>query len=226
MWPPSLPDFYAFGLPPAACVPDTRAVRSITLGSPTLFELPGHGFVGGETLYFQTSASSGVLPAGLSGTTAYLAVKTSSHFFSVTNLDGSPVTITNTGTGFVNVLQDMEPIILQLLGGAASDVMSRAKAYKPPYSGTVPATLTKIACYLAAFDVATRMRVASPQFSMDDVRKKFDTARADLVRLDLGEPLAETVTDATPNTAEMGGVAVPLRPGDFDLPGDRGSCIA
>jgi len=220
-WPPSLQDFYALALSPAACVPDTRSVRSIDVGS-QLFELPGHGLFGGETLYFQTMSSSGALPAGLSPTLAYLAVRRNSHFFGITNLDGSPASFTDIGSGPVNLLEDMEPVIMQMLARRTSDVQSSAKAYKPPYSGDVPIKLIGLVVDLTAFDVAGRLRVASPQFSIDDLRTKYVSAEAERLRLDGGVPLAETVTDTRPTVAKEGAVLVPrpcesmgVGPGEF-----------
>lgn len=218
-WPPTLQDFYALAMSPAACVPDARQVKSINVAA-QLFELPGHGLFGGEVLYFQASGANAAPPTGLATTTAYLAVRRNSHFFGITSLDGSPVTFADVGVGVVNVLEDMEPVVLRMLARRTSDVQSKAKAYSPPYSGDVPLRLTGIAVDLAAFDVSKRMRVASPKFDEKKIEKAYDQAIVDLADLDRGDPLAESLTDATPTVADMGAVSVRLESRHF-LEGDR-----
>lgn len=225
-WPPSLADFYTpRGLAPAACVPDARQVKGVTI-SGTVFELPGHGLQTGDAIYFAAGSTTSALPTGLSAQTTYRAVRLNGHFFSITDANGGAVTITSQGSGVINVLEDMEPKILIALDDARSLVEGKAKAYKPPWT-SAPPWAVRIACNIAAFEVSTFLRVASPRFDPADLRKRYDNALEELDRLNAGQPMAEEPVDQTPTVAEEGPKPVSLlAPGAFDLTNGAGDDIA
>lgn len=234
-WPPTIQDFFAQAMSPAACVPDARQVVSYDWTTST-FEVPQHGFFGGERVRFRVATSQATLPGPIVATQYYtVATPSGPDFFSCVGLTLSAPVQPQPGAlpvqNVFSVLEDATPWIVAILARCVSDVQSAAKAYKPPYTGDVPLKLTGIAMDLAAFHVAKRIRVASPKFSMEDIRLAYTAAREDLAKLDRGDPLAETVVDATPDVAEMGAalatrsdLATGTRP--FDLVDGGGNDLA
>jgi hypothetical protein len=207
-WGLTLSDFFAHGLPPAACVPESRTIQSIDFTS-GLFELPQHGFFGGESVRLRAASSSSILPTGSSRLVYYtVATPPGPDFFSLVGL-----TITDNGSGVVAVMENPNPWILAILGAVSSYIVASHKSTLGPWT-TPPGWAPRIGGHLAAPDVAARLRVSSPK---DDkyfelLRARADLAEAFLAKLDRGEPYSDGVgpVDATPLIAEMGAIAVEL----------------
>lgn len=223
-WPPDLADFYAHGIAAAACVPEVRSVKSVDVAAST-FVLPSHGLVDGDTVQLVAAGANAALPAPTTAAGVYQVKRLSSHAFQLL-LNGTPVVLSAAGSGIVQVLEDVEPKILRILAGCASDLQARATAFLAPWASAPPWAVRR-ACHLAAPDVAVQMRVASPQFDIAALQKRADVAEAFIEKLEKGMPTAERPVDASPTVLEMAPVAVPLRSdGDFDIAGDGGDSIA
>lgn len=211
MWPPTRQDLFRYGLPAAACVPDARALDSITVSGP-VFECRGHGFSGGEIVRFVARPGS-TLPAGIVSPLTWYTVNppTDSDMFTVAGL-----VLSDAGAGTINVVEDIGPKLDDLMARRASWLVSWYKAGQGPWT-TPPQWAAMVVAKLAAFDVAQILRTPSSRFSIDDVRKAHDDAQAFLERLDKGEPYNDGVgpVDATPLVPEMGAVLVHLDGRDF-----------
>ena len=208
-WSATLRDFFAHGLAPAACVPESRQIQSIDHVS-GLFELPQHGFFGGESVRLRTSSSSSTLPTGASRLVYYtVATPSGPDFFSLNGLSMS-----DNGTGVLAVLEDPTPWMLAVLAATSSYVVASHKSTQGPWS-TPPGWAARVACHLAAPDVAARLRASSPKEDkhLEELRARATVAEAFLAKLDRGEPYGDGVgpVDATPNVAEMGSVSVDLK---------------
>lgn len=194
--------FYTHGLPAAACVPESRSLSSVIVVD-SAFELPGHGFAGGEFVRFKALGEGSALCAGLSASALYKIVVISSDLFTVT-LAGLPVTITDEGIGVISVVEDIAVRIDAILEACSSYVDANAKAYKPPFTPPFSPWVTRTVCKLAALDVALVLRRSNPSYSLDDVKAEADKAEAFLARLAKGEPMADNPADQTPGKAEAG----------------------
>lgn len=195
-------DFYTFGLPAAACVPDSRSLASVDASSST-FELPGHGFVESDVLRFVALGAGAALPAGLSAGLLYGAFPIGSDLFQAT-WNGAPVTITTSGAGVIAVVEEIGPKIDRILEARSSYVDANAIAYTPPFRAPFPPWAVQIVCKLAALDVALTLRRSIPGYNLDEVRKEADRAEAFLARLAEGKPTADNPADQTHAIAEAG----------------------
>lgn len=194
--------FYAMGMPPAACVPESRTLSSVIVDS-SAFELPGHGFTGGEFVRFVALGAGAALAAGLDAAQLYEVEVASADLFRAT-LAGAPVVITTAGSGVIAVVEDITAKIDEILEAASSYLDAHAKAYRPPFAPPYPKWATRTVCKLAALDVALVLRRSNPSFNLDDIRTEAEKAEAFLQRLDLGKPTADRPVDQTPSKAEAG----------------------
>lgn len=192
--------FFSLGIAAAACVPESRNLSSVIVAS-SAFELPGHGFEGGELLRFKALGDGAALCAGLSTSALYEVVVVSSDLFTV-KLAGAPVTITTEGTGVISVVEDIAPRIDVILEACSSYLDANAKAYKPPFKAPYPKWVTRTVCKLASLDVALVLRRSNPSYSLDDVKAEAEKAEAFLERLSKGEPTADDPADQSPATRE------------------------
>lgn len=196
--------FFTLGIAAAACVPESRNLSSIIVADST-FELPGHGYDGGELLRFKALGADAELCSGLSAAALYEVVLISSDLFSV-KLAGIPVTITNDGTGVIAVIEDISAKIDEILETNSSYLDAHAKAYKPPFAAPFPKWATRTVCKLSALDVALVLRRSNPSYSLDDIKAEAEKAEAFLARLDQGKPTADNPADQSPAKAEAGAV--------------------
>jgi hypothetical protein len=213
-WVATLQDFFMHGLPPAACVPEVRRVQSVDFPS-GFFELAQHGFQGGEIVRLRASGVGSALPTGASSLT-YYTVNTppGPDFFTLSGL-----TITDNGTGVITVLENPNPWILAMLAACSSYVVASHKSTQGPWT-TPPGWAARVACHLAAPDVATRLRTVSDKDDgeyMKALRARAAVAETFLSKLDKGEPYSDGVgpVDATPMVAEMGPVVFQLESRHF-----------
>jgi hypothetical protein len=205
-WALTLSDFFTHGLPPAACVPESRQAQSVDFTS-GLFELPQHGFFGGERVRLRASGASAALPTGANRLTYYTVdTPPGPDFFSLTGL-----TMTDNGTGVLTVLEDPTPWILAILASVSSYIVASHKATLGPWT-VAPGWAPRVGGHLAAPDVGMRLRISSPQHPLDKLIARAGIADAFLAKLDLGEPYSDGIgpVDATPKIAEMGSVLVKL----------------
>ncbi|HSM93376.1 MAG TPA: hypothetical protein VLT47_10870 [Anaeromyxobacteraceae bacterium] len=192
-WVASRYDLTRFGVTAAALVPEARTAQVVDVPSCT-FALPGHGFGGGEQLEL-APAAGGVLPAGTSAIASYLTKllpSQSSRLFTITNLDGSPVTITDAGSGVLTVLVDMGPTVDAIMAAETSLVVARAKAYRGPWT-TPPAWAPAMVADLAGPRIAKLLRVSSPQYSITDLMTFREQALRQLDSMAKGEPMNDGV---------------------------------
>jgi hypothetical protein len=206
-WSLTLADFWAHGLPPSACVPEARQAQSVDHAS-GLIELPQHGFAGGERIRLRPGSTTSAVPAGTSRLSYYtIATPSGPDFFSLVG-----VTMTDDGSGVITVVEDSTPWILQILASVSSYIVASHKATAGPWT-TPPGWAPMIGGDLAAIRVASRLRVSSPHYKLDDLQKRAERAEAFLAKLDHGEPYSDGVgpVDATPAVAEMGAVSVSLQ---------------
>lgn len=201
-WAPTRRDFHTFGLPAAACTPESRSLSSVDPDA-DVFELPGHGLTEEDLVRFVAIGAGAELPAGLSPSQLYGVVPLGSDLFSVA-LAGVPVSLTSAGAGVVQVVQELGPAIDRILDARARYVDAHAKAYKVPFVEPAPAWAIQTACQLAALDVARVLRTSSPTFRLDDVAAAAAAAEAFCARLAEGEPMADNPADQSPGIAEAG----------------------
>ncbi len=210
-WSATLEDLFTFGLPGATAAPETRQILSVDAATDE-FELPGHALFGGEGVRIRP-ATTGTLPTGLSSRTRYtVATPDDSDFFSLL-LAGSPVSLSDTGSGVLTLLVDITPKLTRIVQARSSYLVARAKAYAGPWD-TPPGWAPQTAAILAAYDVAAVLRVSSPQYSLEDLRTRAEKVEAWIAgSLDKGVPMSDGVgpIDATPAQAEMGSVSVSLK---------------
>lgn len=219
VWAATMQDFFAHGLPPAACVPESRQIASIDFPS-GLFELPQHGFFGGERVRLRAMSTASALPTGSSRLTYYtVATPPGPDFFSLVGL-----TMTDDGSGVLAAMEDPTPWILSILAAISSYIVASHKSTQGPWT-TPPGWAARVAGHLAAPDVATRLRASSPK---DDkylgwLRDRAAVAESFLAKLDRGEAYGDGVgpVDATPLVAEMGAVSVELESRHFLEHGHR-----
>lgn len=194
--------FYALGLPAAACTPESRSLSSVIAASDA-FELLGHGFSEGDLVRFVALGEGAALPAGLSAAELYEIDPTSSDLFKV-KLAGVPVAIADAGEGVIAVVEDIASKIDEALEAASSYLDAHAKAYKPPFKTPYPKWATRTVCKLAALDVALVLRRSNPSYSLDDIKAEAEKAEAFLARLDAGKPTADDPADQSPGKPEAG----------------------
>lgn len=218
-WTLTLADFWAHGLPPAACVPEARLVASVDVGT-GLFELAQHGFFGGEIVRLRASGTGSALPTGTSRLT-YYTVETppGPDFFALAG-----VTMTDAGAGVITVLENPLPWILAILAAVSSLIVASHTATLGPWA-VPPGWAPMVGGQLAAYRVGKRLRTSSPLYKLDDLRKDAEAAQVFLDKLTAGKPYNDGVgpVDATPLVAEEGPIAVELEGRQFqDGPdGDR-----
>jgi len=216
-WPPSVADLCTFGLASSTLAPEQRTlVGANPAGS--LFELRAHAFAGGESVRIVPSGTGSVLPTGLSYSTRYTVLPPGDpDFFALAG-----VTITDAGIGVLTLLRDLTAPALALLEDRKNYVEAHFKAYKPPWT-VPPGWAVGVVCRLAAYDFSTIYRVASPQFSTEQLAERAKTAEEFCARGDAGTPYtdAQGPIDATPTVADMGPVAVRLKGRGFVRSSER-----
>ncbi len=150
---------------------------------------------------------------------AKLLPSASSRLFTITHLDGSAVTLTDAGTGIIQVLVDAGPMIDAIMAAETSFVVARAHAYKGPWE-VPPGWAPMLVGDLGAYRVAKLLRVSSPQYSMEALAEFRTQALTTLGYLAKGEPMSDGVgpIDASPNVAEAGATSVAITPGPFGSP--------
>ncbi len=221
-WVATRQDLARYGLTGAACASETRQATVADIPTCT-FALPGHFFSGGEQIEFSTAGSGSVLPAGLSAIASYLVTPltpASMRLFRITDSNGNPVTITDAGAGVLNVILDLGPTIDAIMAAESSFLIANAKAYAGPWS-TPPGWAPMIVGDLAAARVAKLFRVASPQYSMDQLLEFRRQALVFCAVLAKGEKMDDGVgpVDADPLIAEEGAQLVAMHPsGPFQAP--------
>src|SRR6185312_9620685 len=100
-WPPSIADFCVLGLGSASLAPEERQLNGVSPAG-SLFELRGHGFVGGELVRLVPASAGSVLPSGASYSTRYtVAPTTDPDFFALVGL-----AIADAGSGVLTLLRD------------------------------------------------------------------------------------------------------------------------
>jgi hypothetical protein len=201
----TLQDFYTHGLPPAACVAESRAIKTITLATST-FEVANHGLSSGSLLKFEGIGSVFVLPAPLSGLSYYKIVVLSADHFKVTDLSDAPVVLTTVGSGVIHIVEDITAKIEMLLKASSSYLDAHTKAYKPPFQQPYPLWATQVVCHLAARDLCVAMRKTTPGYNLDDIKERGIRADAFLARLNRGTPTADNPADQSPTIREAGAV--------------------
>jgi hypothetical protein len=214
-------DLTRFGIPAAALVPESRVATVVDVPSCTL-SIPGHGFAGGEQLELVPAGLGSALPTGTSAIAAYLAKllpSQSSRLFTLTNLDESPVTITDAGAGVLTVLVDLGPTVDAIMAAETSFLIAHAKAYAGPWT-TPPVWAPMIVADLAGPRIAKLLRVASPQYSLEDLMTFRKQALDMCARLDTGEPYPDGTgpIDADPLVGEMSPARVKLPERPFQAP--------
>ena len=192
--------FYALGLSPAACTPESRSLSAIHLAD-SVFELPGHGWDGGESIRFVALGEDAALCAGLSGATLYDVDVIGPDLFRV-NLLGVPVVITDVGAGVVAVVEDITRKIDMILEANSSYVDANAKAYKPPFKPPYPKWVTRAVCKLSALDVALVLRRSNPSYDLTDVKEEAAKIEAFLATLAKGAPTADDPADQSEGVHE------------------------
>lgn len=203
-WAPTRQQFFDLGLPAESCTAVARTLAAVDVGGST-FELEGHGFIDGDLVRFKVDGTGAALPAPLSASTLYEAAPIGDSLFQVRAQGGSLVTLTDAGEGVIGVVLDFGPRLDRILEHFARYVDNHATPYAPPFTmETVPADFVLQACRLAALQVATVLRAATPSYSIEDVRANALLAQTWLDKLKSGVPLAVTPTDRTPASAEMG----------------------
>lgn len=205
-WPPSIADFCTFGLGSSTLAPETRQlVGANPVGS--VFELRAHAFAGGEQVRIVPASSGSVLPTGVGYSTRYTVLPpTDPDFFALAGL-----TISDAGSGVLTLLRDLTAPALAMLLDRKNYVEAHFKAYNPPWT-TPPGWAVGVVCRLAAYDFSTTFRVASPEYSLEQLEKRAATAEAFCERGDSGEPYNDGVgpVETLPKNP-MGSVAVQLR---------------
>jgi hypothetical protein len=209
------------GLPASAMVADARAVASVTLASPALFELPGHGFAGAAALAgpekVRLAARNGVtLDTAISATTYYTVGVTPGDpdFFTLISPLGAPLVLNGDGAGEPSALENIIPKIDIIMSQWTSVLISSAKAYAGPWNpADVPAWAPLLVAHLAAPTVCNILRVASARFDIATVVFNTVWAWDRMKHLEAGEPFDDGSGnfDAT-NTPDNAAFAAQDRP--------------
>lgn len=214
-WVATFSDFKAFGLPAECWSPPSRQIQSVTV-SGSLFELQSHGFSGGESVRIAARGTGSAVPTGLAASSFYtVAPPPNPDFFTLV-----AVSISDIGTGVLVALENMLPVLAQILAARTSFVIACAKAYAGPWT-TPPAWTPQTVCELAALDFHAVLRTSSPLYDVDQVQKKFDAAMAfclDVLNKGVPMPDGTGPIDATPTKADNGAALAKPRSGPFRAP--------
>lgn len=201
------------GLPADAYRRDALQITNVYQAQST-FELPGHGFQGGEPVRL-TGRPGSTLPTGIQPLTWYTAtVTTDPDFFQLVG-----VTLTDSGSGTIYAIENVWPKIDARLAARTSWVVACAKAYRAPWT-TPPGWAPQLVATLVAFDLALALRIPKARYDVDGVAKAYDEAQKFIAtKLDEGAPYTDGVgpIDATPTSAEEAAL-IARRPGPFDWP--------
>lgn len=196
-WVPTHRDLYRYGgLPAVAWSPDARKVTRAYVAQST-FEIQGHGFLGGEQV--RPEAQPGIsFPSPLALLTWYeVAVANDDpDFFSLLTLTGSPVVLSDAGSGSFSFKENAVPRIDVEMAAVASSLIANAKAYQGPWSDPVPKWAPRIAAELCAPILCDLFRVSTTRFDVKAVRERgIATAAWVNAHLNEGEPM----DDGTPS---------------------------
>ncbi len=211
MWSATLDDLFTFGLPGSTATPEARAIASVDPIT-GLFEVPGHALFGGERVRVRAAGAGGAIPAGLQVRSFYTVAPPEDEDFFLLRFNGVPVTLTDAGTGVLTLSVGILPKLQRILAARTSYVVAHFKAYQGPWE-TPPEWAPLIVAQLAAYDAASVLRVASPQYSLEELRKRAERAEEFCARGDDGKPYEDGTgpVDATPMIAEMGARPVRLK---------------
>lgn len=191
-----------------------RKVTRVYVAQST-FEIPGHGFVGGEQV--RPEAQPGISsPSVLAPLTWYMVAVANDDpdFFSLVTLLGAPVVLTDAGSGPFSFKENAVPRIDAEMAAVASSLIANAKAYKGPWTDPVPKWAPRIAAELCAPILCDLFRVSTTRFDVNAVRDR-GIATAAWVNahlnegepMDDGTPLFDATTDA--DNAAMAGRDMP-----------------
>jgi hypothetical protein len=205
VWAASRRSLTRLGISAAALVPESRQAKVVDVPTFTI-SLPGHWFEGGEQVELASAGAGSALPTGTSAILAYLTKllpSNSSNLFTITNLDGSPVTIADAGVGVLTVLIDLGPTVDAILAAESSLVVARAKAHRGPWT-SAPPWAEAMAVDLAGPRIAKLLRVASSTYKIEDLMTFRSQALAQLEKMADGEPMDDGVgpVDATPTAPD------------------------
>lgn len=214
---------YRHGLRADALVSLPRALGAVDVSTST-FLLRGHGLSAGSVVTFETgtgragpNTSASALYGGLSAFTPYLAAPISGDLFKVTLTDGTPVTITDAGTGLVSMVLDLDQAVDDSLRMFSRHIDDHLPAHATPFTDITEAEQIELWLYwLVAFDLVVTRGLGNPQYK-DSAAALADRAKLAQAKLDEKKAKVQAVVgaiDQTPNVVERAPRAVSA--------GDRG----
>jgi hypothetical protein len=226
---------YALGLPPAAFVRAPRTVEAVDAATDT-FTLRGHGLETDRVLTFALQASptpvhgvaGSALPAGISASTVYYAIKISEDLFQVAaSASGAAVAIADAGSGIFGVAVDFGADLDAQLEADAGDIDIACAAHGTPFpadtGGAYPAWLVGLNARLSGAGQLIVHGLQNPLYeaAMKRILDRVETDRADMAWWKKGQPIpGMSARDTTTTVAEMGATSFYSEPQDwYDVAG-------
>ncbi len=199
-------DLYTHGLPAGSLAPSARVLSAVDPSTDT-FTLPGHGMTRNDPLRWENQG--GVLPAGLSASLVYYALPVADSdalFQASLSPSGSPVNVTDAGTGATSVVISMGGRILAARAAADGEI---DEAIRPgndtPLTAPVPSIVSQWSAKLTAATLIVGLGLANERWR--------DSATAILmaaqwVRTELARYRANSISfkTTTPPSAEGGAI--------------------
>lgn len=190
---------YRHGLRADALVSIPRTVTSVDVATST-FTLRGHGMSAGDLFTWDTK---GTLPSGLSPALVYAADPVSGDLFKATQ-GGLPVTITNQGTGLINIVQDLDATIDAALLAFSRHIDQHLPAHETPLQLPVPEHIELWLYWLVSYDLVVTRGLGNPAYkdSADAMAERAKMAQAKLDAMEAKTKSVVGATDQTPGKAE------------------------
>ena len=175
-WVATWSDLVTFGgLPASAYAPDARQIVNAYVATPGILELPSNGFNLGVPVRFSVMPGA-TLYAGVNPLVWYTTAPTSDpDFFSLLDSNGNPLALTDTGSGSIFCVENIQPKIAQNLVARTSWVVARAKAYAGPWSAP-PGWAPKLVAQLVAYDLALSLRLPE-RFPLEALERQYNEAQ-------------------------------------------------
>ncbi len=210
---------YSTGLQPAAFVRAPRTVEAVDETTDTL-TLRGHGLETGRIVTFAIQGSptpvmgtiGSALPAGVSASIVYYAIKLSEDLFRVSaSLGGPAVSLVDEGTGIFGIAVDPGEDLDEQLEADAGDIdiacAAHGTPFKPDTNGSFPAWLVALNARLSGAGQLLVHGLQNPNYeaAMKRVFDRVEIDRADMAWWKKGAPIpGMSARDATPTVIEAG----------------------
>lgn len=212
-----IPDVFIYGPKAEMYRARARSVRSVTVPA-AVFSLPSHGLNPLEPMTFAVTGTSilgqaqPTLPTGIDAVTTYYPLPLGGNLFQVaTVIGGSPVTVSDAGTGVFGVEIDPSFKLDRLLEGTARGVIDEHLTnYDPPIlvnpqTGKYDLVLVRLNARLTARDAVSVIGLANPEVLAATVAaldKDLEHDWAALTRWMAGKPINVRPGDQTSGIIE------------------------